>query len=279
MFAGRFFGARYFGGRHFGKAGLTVPGYYTGSRYFGSRYFGPSYFGSDETSIPFEIVQTAGVSLVGVLLTSGSAVFGTDFEVTQTSGISLSGSLALTGNLTYPNEDWSITPPLEVTGLVGTLSIACDLEFGGGAGLASAGYWGRRYWGAAYFGQRYWGTGAAFAVEQTAGVGLTGTLTAASGIALALGLVPSTLGLTGALSLECDLSFGDNWDLVLTNTLGLSATLGVSCDIYFAGAAVGQEERVLQSPLATTASRKSRLTPQVSLTSDLSEEADLYSRV
>jgi len=279
MFAGRFFGARYFGGRHFGKAGLTVPGYYTGSRYFGSRYFGPSYFGSDETSIPFEIVQTAGVSLVGVLLTSGSAVFGTDFEVTQTSGISLSGSLALAGNLTYPNEDWSITPPLELRALVGTLSIECDLEFGGGVALPSGGYWGRRFWGANYFGQRYFGTGDSFAIVQTAGIGLTGTLTAASGIAQALGLNPSALGLTGTLLTTSGMSFGDPWDLVLTNTLGLSATLGVSCNIYFAGAALGQEERVFQSHLATSASRTSRLTTQVPLTSDLTEEADLYSHV
>ena len=207
MWAGRYWGGRFFGGRYWGKVGLTVPGYFWSGRYLGSNYWGLRYWGKAETSIPFEITQTTGLSLTGTLLTSGGAVFGTPFEITQTRGLMLNGSLALSADLAYPNEDFAITPPLELGGLTGTLSIACDLVYGGAAALPSAGYWGRRYWGANYFSPRYWGTGAQFAITQTSGVGLSGMLTATAGLSQTIALHPSTLALSGTLGLGGDMGY------------------------------------------------------------------------
>lgn len=209
MFGGRYFGGRYFGRRYFGKAGLVLDGAHFGARYFGPRYFGSGYFGSNGRREAFEITQTQGIGLSGALgVASPGFVSGAVFEITQTQGIGLNASLSVGAALTFENEVFYIGAPIAVGGLTGTVAVAATLVFGGPTpGYGS--YWGRRYFGGRYFGPRYWGSPSAWQLEVTQGIGLTGTLTAASGITTQLAIAPSAIGLTGSLSLAGAVTIDD----------------------------------------------------------------------
>jgi hypothetical protein len=209
MFAGRYFGARHFGARYFGKLGLVVDSAHFGSRFFGPRYFGSRYFSSNGRSEDFAITETAGVSLAGSALVSASGIsFGADFAITETAGLSLAGSASLTTAISFENEVFYITPPLPLGGLSGTVTLAAGIVITAPVpGFGS--YFGRRHFGRRYFGPRYFGSPAGFGIQVTSGLGLTGTLTAAGGIATAIGIAPSTLGLTGTALVTADVSAGD----------------------------------------------------------------------
>ena len=208
MFAGRYFGARHFGARYFGKLGLVVDSAHFGSRFFGPRYFGSRFFSSNGRAEDFAITQTAGVVLAGELLASSAKVdFGVDFELTQTRGLELSAALTADTAFTYENEVFYFTPPLAVSGMSGALTLAAGIVITAPV-PGFGGHFGRRHFGARYFGPRFFGSPSAFALQVTGGLGLTGTLTAAGGIATTIGVAPTTLGLNGTALLTAGLSTG-----------------------------------------------------------------------
>ena len=203
MFGGRYFGARHFGSRFFGKHGVVLDGAYFGQRHYGSRYFGKRYFGNNAYTEAFPITQTAGVGLSGALQTaSGGLTFGADFAFTQVTGLALTGTMAASSSgFSFDSEVFYFTPPLEVTTLAGTLQLTADVQITAPA-PGFGGYYGRRYFGGREFGARYFGSPVSWSLTQTAGLGLTGTLTTAGGsISTTLAMVQTnTIGLTGTLT-------------------------------------------------------------------------------
>lgn len=205
MFAGRYFGARSFGSRYFGKRGLVVDGAYHGSRYLGRHYFGPYYFGTSGVNVPFEAATTNTPALNGVVGVSGDLVFGRDFEVTQTTGISLSGTTTLNGGaLSFESEVFYFTPPLEVSGLAGAVSVAGDFTVTYPA-AGYGGYFGRRYFGGRQFGPRYFGSPVTHNITVSTSPSLAGVLQVAGNISIGVDVAPSTLGLSGALTVAGDI--------------------------------------------------------------------------
>lgn len=203
MFGARYFGARNFGGRYFGKRGQVVDGAYFGPRQFGNRYFGKRYFGHNDATIPFVVAQTTGISVSGTVGIAGGLTYGADFSVTQTAGVGLTGSLLINGSgFSYESEVFYFTPPLAITGLSGSLTVAGNLTISAPA-PGYGGYWGRRYYGARHFGPRYFGTPVSWRVTQTAGIGLSGSLNVAGGISTVIGIAETTgIGLSGSLTVE-----------------------------------------------------------------------------
>lgn len=207
MFGGRYFGGRHFGARYFGKEGITVPGYYNGSRYFGSRYFGARYFGANSTEIPFELVTTNTPALSGSVQISGDVLSGVGFDLAVTTGLALSGVVSTSGALLYEGDDWAFTPPLSINELTGALVVAGDVTFTLGATEAGS-HFGGAYFGQAYFGRRYWATKAAFALEQTNTLALSGSVQVGGDIIAATSVVQSgAVAFTGTLGLTGDLTF------------------------------------------------------------------------
>lgn len=207
MYGGSFFGSRFFGARYFGKEGLTVPGYYNGSRYFGSRYFGARYFGANSTEIPFELVTTNTPALSGSVQISGDVLSGVGFDLAVTTGLALSGVVSTSGALLYEGDDWAFTPPLSINELTGALVVSGDVAFTLGATEAGS-HFGGAYFGQAYFGRRYWATKAAFALEQTNTLALSGSVQVGGDIIAATSVVQSgAVAFTGTLGLTGDLTF------------------------------------------------------------------------
>jgi hypothetical protein len=207
MFGGAFFGARFFGGRYFGKVGLTVPGYYTGSQYFGNSYFGRRYFGASQTSIPFELVTTNTPALSVVVQVNGNVASGIDFGLAVTAGLSLSGVVSTSGALLYEGDDWAFTPPLAINQLTGAVLVAGDVAFTLGATEAGS-YFGGGYFGSAYFGRRYWATKSAFALAATNTIALSGTAQVAGDLTASSAIVQSgAVALSGTVGVAGDLTF------------------------------------------------------------------------
>lgn len=207
MFAGRFFGARFYGRRFFGKVGLVVDGAYDGSRYFGARYFGARYFGSNSANVPFAVEATNTPALSGVLGVAGNLVFGADFALAQTGNLGLSATASLSGGaLSFDNETWAFTPPLEISGITGTVGVTGNLVITTPApGRGS--YFGRRYYGSAYFGPRYYGSALPWPFTITQGIGMTGALNAAGSLGSLIAVNPTTMQLQGAVEVAGDFTF------------------------------------------------------------------------
>lgn len=203
MFAGRYFGGRYFGRRFYGKTGLLVYGAFNGWRYFGGRYFGRRFFGTSKLDIPQALVSTNTPALSGVLGVAGNLVFGADFALAQTGNLGLSASTALSGGaLSFDNETWAFTPPLEISGLAGVVGITGGFVIGAPAPAPGrGGYFGRRFYGGRYFGARYFGTTPSWAFVPTSGITLSGTVGLGGGFATTIGFNPSALSLSGSLGL------------------------------------------------------------------------------
>lgn len=205
MFGGRYFGARHFGERFFGKAGLVVDGAYHGSRYLGRRYFGQRYFSSSSVNVPFAITSTNTPALSGVIGVSGTLAFGRDFEVTQTTGISLSGSTALNGGaLAFESEVFYFTPPIAVSELAGAVSVAGDFTITYPA-PGYGGYFARRFFGGRHYGARYFGSPVSHSVTVSASPSLAGVLQVAGNIGVGVDVAPSTLGISGSLTVAGDI--------------------------------------------------------------------------
>lgn len=222
MFGGRYFGARHFGSRYFGKHGLVLDGAYFGQRHYGSRYFGKRYFGNNAYTEAFPITQTAGVGLSGALQTaSGGLTFGADFAFTQVTGLSLTGTMAASSSgFSFDGEVFYFTPPLSVQVLAGTLQLTADVQITAPA-PGFGGYYGRRYFGGRQFGARYFGSPVSWSLTQTAGLGLTGTLTTAGGISTTLAIAQTnTLGLTGTMTLAGAVDFDATADLTDFHPVG-----------------------------------------------------------
>jgi hypothetical protein len=203
MFGARYFGPWYFGERYYGKVGLVVDGAYNGSGYFGRRYFGPHYFGGQDDWNPFNVVQTTGISVAGSLnLGSATLVISAAFEVEQTTGIGLTGVLNVNGSPTFEEDVFYVTPPLDFTTLSGALTVAGDIVISAPAPGVGR-YFGPRFYGARYYGKRYWGTSANFNLAQTTGIGLTGSLNVAGGVATVIGISQTAgIGLTGVVGVS-----------------------------------------------------------------------------
>jgi hypothetical protein len=236
MFGARYFGGRHFGKRYFGKRGFSAPAVdgiylgpryfgrryfnqqfpevdsaYAGARYFGNRYFGSRYFGSNLASFPEAITQTQGLSGAGVgAFSSVTLIYGSDLALVVTSGLAGQGAPTIDASLSFDSEDWSFTPPLEITGGVGVGTLAGDLVFPeattGGAGR----HFGYRYFGARFFGPRYWGTLVGWNLEQTQGVSGLGEPLISAGIGLDVSFVPTAdYAAIGTGILTADLSFAE----------------------------------------------------------------------
>lgn len=238
MFGARFFGARHYGRRFFGKAGLTIPGTYFGGRFFsarmfgerywsadpgpasttagtlfggrywGIRHFGRRYFGTKGTP-GFSVASTAAMALSGSLtLGSTSFVYGADKALAQAATLAMNATLGISGQLSFDSDgEFSITPPLDLPGMTGNLLLAGDVVISTGPAVPGS-YWGRSYWGNRFFGGRYFGRPPGYSIAATAGLGLTGTLGVAGGIATTLGLSFAPMGMAGQLQLLGDLAFG-----------------------------------------------------------------------
>jgi hypothetical protein len=186
-------GPRYFGLRYWNQRFVdSVDGAYSGSRFFANRYFGLRYFGANQTSDPFELAQSQGLAGSGIGSFSSLALtYGSDKAIAQTNTLAGSGIAGITALLSYENEDWAFTPPLELTPAIGVGALACDLEFieptTGGAGR----YFGSRYFGPRYFGPRYWSTLYGWNLEQTAGLAGVGAGTISAGIGLGIVFAPT----------------------------------------------------------------------------------------
>lgn len=204
MFAGRYFGGRHFGRRFFGKVGLVVDGAYNGSRYFGLRYFGIRYFGTSSINVPQAIASTNTPALFGVLGVAGNLVYGADFALEQVGALGLSGSTSLSGGaLSFDNETWAFTPPLEISGITGTVGVTGNLVITTPApGRGS--YYGRRYYGGAYFGPRYYGSALPWPFTITQGIGMSGVLNAAGSLGSVIAVNPTTMQLQGSVGVGGD---------------------------------------------------------------------------
>lgn len=211
MWGARYFGARYFGGRYFGKVGLVVDGAYNGAHYFGKHYFGQRYWGSEGNSDPFSLSVTNTPGLNGVALVSAPSglLLTADFPFTEAVGIGLSGLTTLSGALSFDNDDFAFTPPLEINALSGVVSVAGSLTIAApppGVGR----YFASRYFGSRQFGRRYWGTSTTLPLAQTTGIGLSGAVLTAGGIASTIGIaqtVITSVALTGAVGVAGSLSY------------------------------------------------------------------------
>lgn len=207
MFAGRYFGGRHFGRRFFGKVGLVVDGAYSGSRYFGVRYFAVRYFGTSSLNIPQPLTATNTPALSAVLGVSGDLVFGRDFALAQVGALGLSGSTSLSGGaLSFDNETWAFTPPLEIPGLSGVVGVTGGFVIGAPA-PGRGGYFGRRFYGGRYFGARFFGTLPSWEFTPTGGISLSGVAGLGGGFATSIGFDPGTLSLSASLEVAGDFSF------------------------------------------------------------------------
>jgi hypothetical protein len=202
---GRYFGRKHYGPRYFGKrywgtlTPTSIDGSFFGHRFFGGRFFGKTYWAGNGRVEPFVMVIEQTVALSGTTLVGGDVLATAAFEVAQTANLALTGTTAIFGDPSYDGEEFDFTPPLEITELSGTVTLAGDLSIAI-AGLTPIHYFGQRYWGARYFGKRYWGTGINFPLVQSAAVGLTGTTGVAGAITLPVAMVQTnTIGLTGTV--------------------------------------------------------------------------------
>jgi hypothetical protein len=204
MFAGRYFGGRFFGRRFFGKTGLLVDGAYNGARYFSPRYFAVRYFGVSAVDIPQPLAATNTPALSGVLGVAGNLVFGANFALAQTGSLGLSATLSLSGGaLSFDNETWAFTPPLSVSGMTGTVTVAGALVYAGTA-PGYGGFFGRRYFGARHFGPRFFGSQASWVFTQTGSLSLSGVVGVSGQLDTSIAFNTSTLALTGALATAGD---------------------------------------------------------------------------
>lgn len=207
MFAGRYFGGRHFGRRFFGKTGLLLDGAYNGARYFGSRYFAVRYFGVSGVDIAQPLVSTNTPALSGVLGVAGNLVFGADFALAQTGNLGLSATASLSGGaLSFDNETWAFTPPLEISGITGTVGVTGNLVITTPApGRGS--YFGRRFYAGSYFGPRYYGSALPWPFTITQGIGMSGALNAAGSLGSVIAVNPTTMQLQGAVEVAGDFTF------------------------------------------------------------------------
>jgi hypothetical protein len=204
MFKSTYFGGRHFGRRFFGKTGLLLDGAYNGARYFGLRYFAARYFGVNTVDIPQPLVSTNTPALSGVLGIAGNLVFGADFALAQTNSLGLSATASLSGGaLSFDNETWAFTPPLEISGITGTVGVTGNLVITTPApGRGS--YYGRRFYGSAYFGPRYYGSALPWPFTITQGIGLSGVAGLGGGLATSIGFNPGALSLSASLEVSGD---------------------------------------------------------------------------
>ena len=80
-------------------------GRYNGARYFGPHYFGRRYFSPADN---FNVAQTAGIGLSGVLRTAGT--FTTLIDIAQTAGIGLAGVVGVSGGQVAFNTVTGVVP-------------------------------------------------------------------------------------------------------------------------------------------------------------------------
>lgn len=232
MFAARYFGARHFGARYFGHRGLSAPavrGTYIGTRYFGRRYwnqkstqvdgaycggnyfghhyFAKSYFGVNDRSEPFSIEVTAG-PYASCTCTFGSVGFayGADRQIAQTNILQANATGLFSGNLRYENEDFSLTPPLDITGGVGSSAFACNFTVTVPEGAGTGRYFGPRYYGSRYFGATYWGTLHHFNLEVSNTLAVSASTTLSASPTLAVSLTFSQMQMLGVGLMAADIS-------------------------------------------------------------------------
>jgi len=206
--SGRYLGARYFGRRYWNQAAANVDGKYFGGRYFGHDYFGKRYFASNDVSVPFALEITAGPTEIAptVLFSSVNLSIGADWSFAPGTLAISTAAMGITAGLTFGNEDWAFTPPLEVTAVTGAMTFNAStlaINFPSGTGR----YFGGNYFGSRYFGKRYWGVdGAPFAITLTNSLAMTGTMTVSASPKLSIAYSFTPMAIYGAMAGSCTIS-------------------------------------------------------------------------
>jgi hypothetical protein len=214
---GRYLGSRYFGRRYWNQELAEADGVYQGSRYFGNRYFGRRFFGANQTSDPFELVQTN--TLVGAGLGTFSSVSlttGFDWPFVPSAPLVGTGISSLNATLSFENEVWYLENYLQLATANGTSSFAATFEIGYASGVGR--YFGRRYLGSSYYGQRYWGTTAdvTFELDITNVLMGVGAATYSANIGQSILLVPAGPILSnGSSSFAATIGYTDQPSVVI----------------------------------------------------------------
>ena len=174
---------------------------------------------------PFTLVQSGAVAVSGTLAASGNV--GYNKPLTQTGSVGVSGALSATGNITF-GQDFPVVAPLDIQAIAGALSVTGNLTISTNPSFVLVQSSAVAVNGAL---STTGNLALAWKLQPSGAIAMSGTLATSGNVAFAWRIQPSTLplagtvGVTGNLILNNQLTAANNLNLNVSNDININANL------------------------------------------------------